>query len=99
MKKNVYKLDGIDCRSCGLKIEDGVNKLNGVQSSSMDIVFMKFFVNFDENIITDEEIELGIHKSLNGVKIIEKNSKAYEDTYEEPRVFKKIIFGGRKRNK
>lgn len=97
MKKNTYKLTGIDCAACALKIEDGVNKLDGVESSSMNFMLMKFFVNFDENKVTDEEIELGIHKSLNGVRIVSKNNEVYEDTYEEPKVFKKINFFGRKR--
>ena len=97
MKKNTYKLTGIDCAACALKIEDGVNKLDGVEASSINFLLMKFFVNFDENKVTDEEIELGIHKSLSGVRIVSKNNEVYEDTYEEPKVFKKINFFGRKR--
>ena len=62
-------------------------------------MLMKFFVTFDENVITDEEIELGIHKSLSGVRIIGKNDKVFEDTYQDEKVFKKIPFFGRKRNK
>lgn len=99
MKKNVYKLDGIDCAACALKIEDGVNKLDGVHSSSLSFMLMKFFVTFDEKVITDEEIELGIHKSLSGVRIVGKNDKVFEDTYQDEKVFKKIPFFGRKRNK
>ena len=99
MKKNIYKLDGIDCAACALRIEDGVNKLDGVESSSMNFMLMKFFVNFNEEIVTDEEIELGIHKSLSGVRIISKNDKEFLDTYQEEKVFKKIPFFGRKRNK
>ena len=99
MKKNVYKLDGIDCAACALKIEDGVNKLDGVCDSSLSFMLMKFFVTFDENVITDEEIELGIHKSLSGVRIVGKNDKVFEDTYQDEKVFKKIPFFGRKRNK
>lgn len=97
MKKNSYKLSNIDCASCALKIEDGVNKLDGVYSSSMNFMFMKFNVEFDENIASDEDIEVGIHKSLVGVRIIEKNGKVYEDTYQDEKVFKKIPFFGRKR--
>ena len=85
MKKNVYKLSGIDCAVCALKIEDGVNKLDGV------------FDSFDESLITDEEIELGIHKSLSGVRIVGKNNEVFEDTYQEEKIFKKIPFFGRKR--
>lgn len=97
MKKNTYKLDGIDCASCALKIEDGVNKLDGVRSSSMNFMFMKFNVEFDETIVSDEDIELGIHKSLVGVRIVSKNNEEFIDNYQEEKVFKKIPFLGRKR--
>ena len=99
MKKNIYKLDGVDCAACALKIEDGVNKLDGVESSSMNFMLMKFFVSFNEEKVTDEEIELGIHKSLSGVRIVGKNNEAFEDTYQEEKVFKKIPFFGRKGRK
>lgn len=75
MKKNIYKLDNIDCAACALKIEDGVNKLDGVLSSSLNYMFLKFCVTFDEDIVSDEEIEMCIHKSLSGVQIVEKNNK------------------------
>ena len=77
MKKNIYKLTGIDCANCALKIEQGVNKLDGVHDSSLNFMLMKYFVTFDEQIITDEEIELGIHKSLSGVRIVGKNNEKY----------------------
>jgi len=97
MKKNTYKLSGIDCSACALKIEDGVNKLDGVYSSSLNYMLLKFYVNFDESVVTDEEIETTIHKSLSGVRITEKNNEKFEDTYQEEGIFKKIIFKGRKR--
>jgi copper chaperone CopZ len=97
MKKNTYKLDEIDCAACGLKIEDGVNNLAGVYSSSLNYMLLKLFVTFDENIVSDEEIETCIHKSLSGVKIVQKNNKEFIDTYEEKKVFKKILFKGRKK--
>lgn len=97
MKKNVYKLGNIDCAACALKIEDGVNKLAGVESSSLNFMLLKFFVTFDDNIVSDEEIETCIHKSLSGVKILSKNNREFIDNYEEPKQFKKIIFMGRKR--
>ena len=60
---------------------------------------MKFFVSFNEEKVTDEEIELGIHKSLIGVRIVSKNNESFEDTYQEEKVFKKIPFFGRKGRK
>ena len=59
-------------------------------------MLLKFVVTFDENLVSDEEIEKTIHKSLNDVTIVLKNNKPFEDTYEEGRVFKKILFRGRK---
>ena len=96
MKQNTYKLNNIDCAACALKIEEDVNKLEGVESSSLNFIISKLFVTFDENIISDEEIELCIHKSLSGVRIIGKNNSEFIDTYEEPNVFKKILSRGRK---
>ena len=97
MKTNRYKITGVDCAACGLKIEDGVNKLEGVTESNFNFMFQKLSVTFDEEIVTDETIEATIHKSLSGITITEKNNQYFEDTYSEPGVFKKILF--RPRNK
>ena len=96
MKKNIYKLNNIDCAACANKIEKNVSELNGVISSNLNFILLKFLVTFDENIINDEEIENCIHESLNNVEIVEKNNKKFIDTYKKPKIFKKILFKGRK---
>lgn len=90
MKKNVYKLANIDCAACALKIEDKLNDTLGVENASLNFMLLKLYVTFDENELTDNEIEELIHKSLSGVKIIEKNNQKFEDTYVEE---SKPIFG------
>lgn len=97
MKKNIYKLSNIDCAACALKIEDGIQKLDGVISSNLNFMLLKLIVTFDENIVSDEEIELCIHKSLSGVEIVQKNNDEFIDTYEEKGTFKKILFRQRKK--
>ena len=97
MKKNTYKLNNIDCAACALKIEDGVNKLDGVSSCNLNYMFLKLMVTFDETIVSDEEIGTCIHKSLSGVRITAKNNQPFTDTYEEPGVFKKIQFFPRRK--
>lgn len=97
MKKNIYKLDNIDCAACATKIEDVVNKLEGVFSSNLNFITLNFLVSFDEKIISDEEIENCIHKSLRGVKILKKNNEDFIDTYKDEKVFKKILFKGFKK--
>lgn len=97
MKKNIYKLSGIDCANCAQRIEDKLNKTDGVYEASLSFVIQKLFVTYEETMINDEEIEECIHASLRGVKIITKNNQPFTDTYEEPeKAFKKIIFLPRK---
>ena len=97
--KNIYKLANIDCASCALKIEDGLNKTLGIENVSLNFMLMKLFVTFDETQIADEEIEQIIHKSLSGVRIIEKNNQKFEDTYieEEKNIFARILLNRRKK--
>ncbi len=93
MKKNTYKLSNIDCANCAQKIEDKLNRTDGIYEASLSFVIQKLFVTYEETMISDEEIEECIHKSLGGVRIVKKNDKPFEDTYEEPeRGFKKIMF-------
>lgn len=98
MKKNTYLLSNVDCAACGLKIEDGVGKLDGVTESAFSPIFMKLYVTFDETVVNEEQIENRIHTSLSGVRITEKNGTEFMDTYEEPLVFRKKWFGFRRKN-
>lgn len=92
MKKTTYKLSGIDCASCALKIEESLNKTDGIYESNLNFLLMKLMVSYEETMINEEEIELLIHKSLSGVRIVSKNNQLFTDTYEEPGIFKRIIF-------
>lgn len=92
-KKNVYKLDGIDCANCAQKIEDKLNSTYGIYEASLSFVLQKLFVTYDDTMINDEEIEECIHKPVRDVRIVAKNNQPFEDTYEEPeKGFKKIMF-------
>lgn len=48
MSKINLKLNGLDCASCGMKIEDSVKKIKGVKES--DVIFAKeeIIINYDE---------------------------------------------------
>lgn len=92
MKKNIYVLDKVDCAACSIKIENALNSLDGVTSCSMNFLFLKLFVTFDEEKISDEIIEEKIHKSLYGVRIKEKNHMPFEDNYVYEKSFKRILF-------
>ena len=72
MKKKCFKLSGVDCANCGVKIEDKVNKLNGVFFSGYTFMTERLNVLFDENTITEEVIEDTIVNTISGVKIVKK---------------------------
>ena len=98
MQKITYKLSGIDCAACGLKMEDALNKRDGIYEANFNFMFMKLNLSYEETMINESEIEECIHKSLSGVRITSKNNQPFIDTYEEPGVFKKIqLFPRRKK--
>lgn len=72
MKKTGYKLNGVDCANCGLKIQDKVGKLEGVHFSGYTFMTERLDVLYDENIITEEKIEGVIVSIISGVKIVRK---------------------------
>lgn len=95
MKENVYKLDNVDCANCALKLENSLNKLDGIVNSSMNYMLLKLRVSFEENVISEEEIENTIYKSLSDVIIVSKNNLPYENKNNDG--FKRrLLFGRRK---
>ena len=72
MKKNIYKLDGVDCAACALKIEDGVNKLDGVEAGSVNFATETLTIEYSESAIKLSQIEQVIEKA--GFKV-KKNIK------------------------
>ena len=48
MKKNIYKLKGVDCANCGVKIENKLDKLNGIFSSNYVFMLERLEVIYDD---------------------------------------------------
>ena len=87
MKKINYKLNGVDCANCGVKLESAVNKLEGVYFSNYTFMIERLSVLYDENIISLDVIENIIVNTISGVKII--NKKNVEVTEEDLKLTKK----------
>jgi len=102
MKKKLYKLSGVDCANCGLKIEDKLIKLNGVNYSSFTFITSRLIVIYDENIILEEKIENTIKNTIYGVRIISKKDLELTDEdinicKPETNKVKRILFNRKKR--
>lgn len=63
MKTIKFQLETLTCPSCINKIENVLNKENGVETAKVMFNSSKVKVTFDENIITEDEIA-GIIKKI-----------------------------------
>ena len=52
--KKVFSIKNIDCANCAAKIEDRINKINGVEEAVLNFMMEKLTVEFVAN--TDDEI-------------------------------------------
>ncbi len=53
--KKIYRLENLDCPVCAQKIEDGVNKINGIKNVDVSFMSSKMSVEFDENINLEQK--------------------------------------------
>lgn len=62
MKRATLQLETLSCPSCLQKIENATKRLNGVEEDSIKVLFnsSKVRLNFDETLISIEEIEKAI---------------------------------------
>lgn len=101
MKKKSYKLSGVDCANCGLKLEDKLTKLNGMHSCAFVFMTERLNVLYDERVLTEEKIESTIMNTLIGIKIVRKVDLEVTEadliiSREEPNKVKRILFGKKK---
>ncbi|EDV20686.1 uncharacterized protein TRIADDRAFT_31523 [Trichoplax adhaerens] len=62
LKKVQLYIEGMSCASCVAKIENQVNKLDGVHSTAVTLLSKKGVVEFDETKITNVEIAKQVEK-------------------------------------
>lgn len=79
MKKKSYKLSGIDCANCALKIEDKLSKLEGMNSCALVFMTGRLNVLYNEQVLSEEKIESTILNTVSGVKIISKTNLEVTD--------------------
>ena len=46
--KKVFKMQDLDCAHCAAKMEDGINKLDGVTKASISFMTQKLTIELDE---------------------------------------------------
>ena len=63
MVKKTLKLDGLDCGSCCMMIDDCLEELEGVASSNTSYAKQVCEVEFDEEKISEEDVVSAVENS------------------------------------
>lgn len=57
MAKEDFHIEGISCAACVRRLENGLNDLEGVRSATVNFATSKATVEYDSNVLSDEEIK------------------------------------------
>ncbi|MGN0443589.1 MAG: cation transporter [Acutalibacteraceae bacterium] len=49
--KKVFKLDELDCANCAAKMENAINKLDGVEKATVNFMMKKLTIVADESVM------------------------------------------------
>lgn len=60
-----YRLEGLDCANCAMKIEKGVQKINGVKEATVNFTSGKLTIDAEEDHLATIEQEI---KSSEGIR-------------------------------
>lgn len=75
MESKIFILEGLDCANCAQKIEDKINKINGVKKATLNFVNKKLLIEFSDAISEEliNQIKSTITSIEPDVNIIEFN--------------------------
>ena len=51
--KYTYKLENLECAHCAAKMEEGIKKLEGVESANVNFLTQKLVINADRSAIDE----------------------------------------------
>jgi Cu+-exporting ATPase len=76
LKTYTFKVEGMTCSACSSRVERVTKKLNGVQSSVVNLATEKLTINIDEDEIGYSEIKAAVDKA--GYKLVKEEEKVEE---------------------
>lgn len=79
MKTEIYCIDGMSCAACSAAVERVTRKLDGVESSDVNLTTNKMRITYDESKVTPEMIIGKIEKAGFGAKQEETEEKARKE--------------------
>lgn len=74
-----YKVTGMTCSACSSRVEKCVEKLDGVNTVSVNLLTNSMQVDFDENKLTEEKIADSVIQAGYGMEISTGKSEKKEE--------------------
>ncbi len=87
MKTIILSVDGMTCSACSNGLEKYLNKQNGINNATVNLVMANASINYDENILNQEKLETYIKKAGFVSKGIFKNIEPEKENKKEKRLF------------
>ncbi len=103
MKKQLLDITGMSCSACSSRIEKVVNKMQGVEQMSVNLLKNNAHVTFDESVVDEKEIiarieKLGfgarVHAANVAAPVPQQDTAAQEIEKMRQRLIGSLIFAG-----
>ncbi len=91
MKKIILRIDGMSCSACSNGLEKYLNKQEGINSASVNLVMANALIEFDENILNLKKVENFIKEA--GFKSLGIYNNEIEETRNKNEKIKFIVYG------
>lgn len=86
MKTIILSVDGMTCSACSNGLEKYLNKQNGINNATVNLVMANVNINYDENILNQEKLEMYIKKAGFVSKGIFKNIEPEKENIKEKKL-------------
>ena len=90
MKKIILSIDGMTCSACSNGLEKYLNKQQGINNASVNLVMANALIQYDEKILNKEKIEKFVEEA--GFKSLGIYSEKKEENKNNHEKAKFIIF-------
>lgn len=103
MKKQLLDITGMSCSACSSRIEKVVNRMQGVEQMSVNLLKNNAHVTFDESVVDEKEIiarieKLGFGASVHAANVAapvpQQDTAAQEMAEMKQRLIGSLIFAG-----
>lgn len=104
MKKQLLDITGMSCSACSSRIEKVVNRMQGVEQMSVNLLKNNAHVTFDESVVDEKEIiarieKLGFGASVHAAgaaaaPVSQQDTAAQEMAEMKQRLIGSLIFAG-----